>query len=59
MLVEGFQESLSEVDLEITMSGNTFNLPYIIKPIRALERLDAVIEKTYNKMIIHGRKKRR
>ena len=23
---------------------NTFNLPYIIKPIRALERLDGVIE---------------
>ncbi len=43
-LIEGFQESLSEVDLGITTSGNTFNLPYIIKPIRALERLDAVID---------------
>jgi hypothetical protein len=41
---EGFQESLSEVDLEKVVSGNTFILPYIIKPIRALERLDAVIE---------------
>ena len=43
-VIDGFQESLSEVDLEIIMSENTFNLPYIIKPIRALERLDAVIE---------------
>ena len=43
-LIEGFQESLSEVNLETTVSGTTFNLPYIIKPIRALERLDAVIE---------------
>ncbi|MBE1554670.1 YqhG family protein [Sporosarcina limicola] len=43
-VIEGFQESLSKVDLEKTVSGNTFNLPYIIKPIRALERLDAVIE---------------
>ncbi|MEK5070993.1 YqhG family protein [Sporosarcina sp. FSL K6-1508] len=42
--LNGFQESLSEVDLDRTMPENTFNLPYIIKPIRALERLDAVIE---------------
>ena len=38
-LIEGFQESLSEVDLEIIMSENTFNLPYIIKPIRALRTI--------------------
>jgi len=44
ILIEGFQESLSEVDLDTSMSGNTFNLPYIIKPIRALKRLDLVIE---------------
>jgi hypothetical protein len=43
-IVEGFQESISEVNLETIMTGNTFNLPYIIKPIRALDRLDAVIE---------------
>ncbi len=43
-VIEGFQESLSEVDLDATMSENTFNLPYIIKPIRALERLDGIIE---------------
>lgn len=43
-LLEGFQESISEVDLEVEMSENTFNLPYIIAPIRALERLDLIIE---------------
>lgn len=44
-LIEGFQESLSTVDLTPTISANTFHLPYIIKPIRALERLDAVVDK--------------
>lgn len=44
VVIEGFQESLNEVDLALIMSENTFNLPYIIKPIRALDRLDAVIE---------------
>ena len=43
-LIDGFQESLSEVQLDKNMSENTFNLPYIITPIRALERLDLVIE---------------
>jgi hypothetical protein len=32
------------LDLDVNMSENTFNLPYIINPTRALERLDAVIE---------------
>lgn len=41
---EGFQELLSAVDLDTTISENTFNLPYIIKPIRALERLDGIID---------------
>lgn len=44
IMIDGFQESLSEVDLDTSMSGDTFNLPYIIKPIRALERLDLAIE---------------
>ena len=43
-LIEEFQESLREVDLDPTMSERRFNLPYIIKPIRALERLDVVID---------------
>ena len=32
------------MDLAINMSGNTFNLPYTITPIRALERLDLVVD---------------
>ena len=43
-LIEEFQESISTVDLDENMPENTFNLPYIINPTRALERLDAVIE---------------
>lgn len=43
-LKKEFQESLHDVDLDANMSGNTFNLPYIIKPVRALERLDAIID---------------
>ncbi|TQR18674.1 YqhG family protein [Psychrobacillus vulpis] len=43
-VVEDFQESLREVDFGSVMSENVFHLPYIIKPIRALERLDSVIE---------------
>ncbi|WP_210468143.1 YqhG family protein [Sporosarcina sp. 6E9] len=43
-LIDGFQESISDVDLDVNMSENTFNLPYIITPARALERLDAIID---------------
>lgn len=43
-VIESFQESLSPVDLDTAMSGNTFNLPYTIKPIHALERLDQIID---------------
>lgn len=43
-VVNGFHESLSEVALTKTMPENTFNLPYTIKPLRGLERLDAVID---------------
>lgn len=43
-VVDGFQESLREVDLAKTMSENAFNLPYTIKPMRGLERLDAIID---------------
>jgi hypothetical protein len=43
-IIDGFQESISDLDLDVNMSENTFNLPYIINPTRALERLDAVIE---------------
>lgn len=39
-----FQEEISELDLDSTMPKNAFDLMYIIKPIRGLERLDAAIE---------------
>ncbi|WP_313893111.1 YqhG family protein [Psychrobacillus sp.] len=41
---EDFQESLHEVNLETYQSKHTFNLPFIIKPVRGLERLDKIIE---------------
>ncbi|WP_391119269.1 YqhG family protein [Psychrobacillus sp. L3] len=44
VIQEGFQESISDLVMEEFMSETVFHLPYIIKPIRALERLDAVIE---------------
>jgi len=47
-IVEGFQEWLSEVDLDSTMSADAFALTSIIKPVRGLERLDAAIEKFIN-----------
>lgn len=43
-VVEGFQESLSKVDLDVEISSYTYHVPYIIKPTRALERLDGVID---------------
>lgn len=43
-VVEDFQESLNKKDLDYTVPENTYKLPYIVKPIRALERLDGVIE---------------
>lgn len=44
-LVEDFQDLLVGLVLDKKMSKNTFNLPYIITPVRALDRLDLVIEK--------------
>jgi len=44
-VINTFQEAICSIDLDRTVSNNTFNLPYIIKPIRALERLDSTIEK--------------
>lgn len=41
---DGFHESLLEKDLTATVSANSFQLPYIITPLRALERLDGLIE---------------
>jgi hypothetical protein len=43
-MIDSFQEWISGVDLDSTMSKDAFNITYIIKPLRALERLDAAIE---------------
>lgn len=43
-VVDGFQELLKGMNLDSIMSEDIFHLPYIIKPLRALERLDLVIE---------------
>ena len=43
-VIDGFQEAISSLPMEATIPPNTFYLPYIIKPLRALERLDALIE---------------
>ena len=42
--IDGFQEYLGKADMDIVMSKNTFNLPYIITPVRALERLELAID---------------
>lgn len=41
---DGFHETIVGRDLTETAPTNSFQLPYIIKPLRALERLDAIIE---------------
>lgn len=47
-LVDGFQERLSNLDLDSNMSKDAFDLTFIIKPLRALERLDMAIEQNIN-----------
>lgn len=39
-----FQESLLTKPFQETVPKNTFQLPYTIKPARAIERLDAILE---------------
>ena len=43
-LIDNFQEWVSQADLDSMMTENSFDLMYIIKPIRGLERLDMVVE---------------
>ena len=43
-VIDGFQEWISEIALDTEITGNIFSLPYTIKPIRAIERLDIAIE---------------
>ncbi|ARF13918.1 YqhG family protein [Sporosarcina ureae] len=42
-VVKEFQETISMLDLSDQSSEQVFHLPYIITPVRALDRLDAVI----------------
>lgn len=43
-IIEDFQESLCHIDLDSVNSEDAFQVQYIIKPIRALQRLDAKVE---------------
>lgn len=43
-MVDGFQEWVSGVELDSVMLENAYTLPYIIKPIRGLERLDTAVD---------------
>ncbi|QBP41243.1 YqhG family protein [Paenisporosarcina antarctica] len=43
-LVDGFQDWVNGLDLNSRMSDDAFKITYIIKPIRAMERLDAALE---------------
>ena len=44
MIINGFQESINGLDLGNTITPNTYHLPYIIKPLNGVARLEAVIE---------------
>ncbi|MDX1806011.1 MAG: YqhG family protein [Paenisporosarcina sp.] len=48
-MIDGFQEWISGVDVDSAMSDDAFKITYIIKPLRALERLDAAIENIIQK----------
>lgn len=41
---EDFHDSIKEISFDVAKPDNVFNLPYIIKPLRGLERLDAVVD---------------
>lgn len=42
-IIDGFQESVENMEFEVEASPHTFNLPYTIKPLRALGRLEVTI----------------
>lgn len=42
-IIDGFQESVENREFDVEMSAHTFNLPYTIKPLRALGRLEGMI----------------
>lgn len=42
-MIKGFQEHLNNISLENGISPGTFNLPYTIKPLRALGRMESIV----------------
>ncbi|WOV86762.1 YqhG family protein [Sporosarcina oncorhynchi] len=42
-MIDGFQEHLNSISLNEEMSPGTFNLPYTIKPLRALGRMELTV----------------
>lgn len=48
-IIDGFHDLLSKVELKSTKTGDAFQLPFIIKPLRGLERLDEAIENIIQK----------
>ncbi len=44
VVVENFQEKLRELELDSESPENTFKLPFVIKPARALERFEEFVE---------------
>ncbi|WOV83841.1 YqhG family protein [Sporosarcina jeotgali] len=47
-VIDGFQESVRKLELAPSVSANTYYLPYIIPPVRALDRLEDVMENVVN-----------
>lgn len=43
-VIDGFQETIQQRELGTSISPYTFHLPYTIKPTRAIERLDLVVD---------------
>ncbi|WP_418895906.1 YqhG family protein [Sporosarcina cyprini] len=43
-IMDGFHEAVGELRLQAAIPPNTFYLPYIIKPMRAMERLETLID---------------
>ena len=44
-VIDGFQESMRKLDLDASMSPNTYYLPYIIHPKKGIERLESLMDR--------------
>lgn len=47
-VIDGFQESVRKLELGPSVAANTYYLPYNIPPMRALDRLEDVMENVVN-----------